>query len=281
MARKQFDLNSLRKRKRDGEKITMLTAYDCPTARLVDEAGVDVVLVGDSAANVVLGYDDTVPVTMDELLVLCRAVRRGVKHAMLVGDMPFGSYQVCPEDAIRNGMRFMKEAGCDAVKLEGGGRMIDTIRAMVEAGVPVVGHLGLTPQTASLVGGYRVQGRTAESAKKMIEEAIRIAAAGAWMLVLELVPDRVAGEVAKAIDIPVIGIGAGPEVDGQVLVLHDMLGVNEGFAPKFLKKYAALGPTIREAAKEYIDDVKMKRFPGPEHSFGIEDGELAKLYGGS
>ncbi len=280
MARKKFDILSLRKKKAEGEPITMLTAYDFPTARLVDEAGVDTILVGDSAANVVLGYDDTVPVTMDEMLVLVRAVRRGVHHAMLIGDMPFGSYNISHEQAIANGVRFLKEGGCDAVKLEGGGKMIGVIRALVEAGVPVVGHLGLLPQTAEMVGGHRVQGRTADSAQKIIEEAQQIAAAGAWMIVLELIPDRVAQRVSQAVDIPTIGIGAGPYCDGQVLVLHDMLGVNESFSPKFLKKYAQLGPAIREAVQHYVEDVKARKYPGPEHSFGIEDAELVKIYGG-
>jgi 3-methyl-2-oxobutanoate hydroxymethyltransferase len=280
MAQKKFDLLALRKKKAAGEPITMLTCYDFPMARLLDETGVDTILVGDSAANVVLGYDDTVPVTMDEMLVLVRAVRRGVRHAMLIGDMPFGSYNISPEQAIANGVRFLKEGGCDAVKLEGGGKMIGVIRALVEAGVPVVGHLGLLPQTADMVGGHRVQGRTADSAQKILDEAREIATAGAWMLVLELVPDRVAAKVAAAIDIPVIGIGAGPHCDGQVLVLHDMLGFNESFSPKFLKKFAQLGPAIRLAVQQYIDEVKARKYPGPEHSFGIEDSELTKIYGG-
>jgi 3-methyl-2-oxobutanoate hydroxymethyltransferase len=279
MARKKIDINYLRKKKAEGEKLTMLTAYDFPTARLLDEAGVEMVLVGDSAANVVLGYEDTVPVTMDEMMVLVRAVRRGVKHAMLIGDMPFGSFNISIESAIANGVRFLKEGGCDAVKLEGGGRMIDVIHAMVTSGVPVVGHLGLTPQTSDMLGGYRVQGRTAEGAQRIIDEAKQIAAAGAWMLVLELVPDRVAARVAEAIDIPVIGIGAGPDCDGQVLVLHDMLGFHD-FSPKFLKKYADVGGTIRAAVEKYIEEVKAKKYPGPEHSFSIEDVELAKIYGG-
>jgi 3-methyl-2-oxobutanoate hydroxymethyltransferase len=217
---------------------------------------------------------------MDEMLVLIRAVRRGVKHAMLIGDMPFGSYNLSREQAIANGTRFIKEGGCDAVKLEGGGQMIGTIRAMVNAGIPVIGHLGLTPQTADFLGGYRVQGRTAETAQRILDDAKRVADAGAWMLVLELMPDRVAARVAEAIDIPVIGIGAGPDVDGQVLVLHDMLGINESFSPKFLKRYAELGAAIREAVTRYVEEVKAKKFPAAEHSFGIDNAELTKLYGG-
>jgi 3-methyl-2-oxobutanoate hydroxymethyltransferase len=280
MSRRKFDLTSLKKRKKDGEKITMLTAYDYPTAQLVDAGGVDTVLVGDSAANVVLGYDSTVPVTMDEMLVLVRAVRRGLKHAMLIGDMPFGSFNVSDEQAIINGTRFLKEGGCDAVKLEGGGNLVPRIRRMVDAGVPVIGHLGLTPQTASMIGGYRVQGRTADQAEIMLADAKAIAEAGAWMLVLELVPDRLAKLISEAIDIPTIGIGAGPDCDGQVLVLHDMLGINEGFSPKFLKHYAHLGPAIREAVTCYVAEVKEGKFPAAEHSFTIKDDELAKLYGG-
>ncbi len=280
MPRKKFDLLTLKKRKRDGEKITMLTAYDYPTAKLVDESGVETILVGDSAANVVLGYSDTVPVTMDELLVLCRAVRRGVKRAMLIGDMPFGSYNESDEQAIRNGTRFLKEAGCDAIKLEGGGSLVPRIRKMVDAGVPVIGHLGLTPQTAGMSGGFRVQGRTAEQAEIILTDAKAIADAGAWMLVLELVPDRLAKMVSEAIAIPTIGIGAGPDCDGQVLVLHDMLGINEGFTPKFLKHYANLAGTIREAITTYVAEVKEGSFPTEEHSFTIKDEELHKLYGG-
>jgi len=279
MSRKKFDLFTLKKCYQDGEKITMITAYDFPTAKLVDEGGVETVLVGDSAANVVLGYDSTVPVTMDELLVLVKAVRRGLKHAMLIGDMPFGSYNESDEQAIRNGTRFLKEGGCDAVKLEGGGVMVPRIRKMVQAGVPVVGHLGLTPQTG-MIGGYRVQGRTAEQAEIILNDAKAIAEAGAWMLVLELVPDRLAKLITESIDIPTIGIGAGPDCSGQVLVLHDMLGINEGFTPKFLKHYAQLAPTIRDAVSTYVQEVKKGEFPTAEHSFTIKNEELQKLYGG-
>jgi len=281
MKRTKVDIGYLMEKKRAGEKITMLTAYDFPTARLLDEAGIETILVGDSASNVVLGYADTVPVTLDELLVLVRAVRRGVKHAMLIGDMPFGSYNVSTEQAIANGVRFMKEGGCEAVKLEGGGTMIPKIKAMTEAGIPVVGHLGLTPQTASLIGGYKVQGNSAKKARAIIDDAKAIAAAGAIMLVLECIPWRVGGMIAKEIDIPVIGIGAGVEVDGQVLVLHDMLGFNPRFAPKFLKTYARLGPKISRAVKHYIADVKGKKFPDDAHSFNITDTEFGKLYGGN
>lgn len=277
MDRKKVDIGCLKKMKRDGEKITMLTAYDYPTAALLDEAGIETILVGDSAANVVLGYPDTVPVTMDEMIVLTRAVTRAVKYAMVIGDMPFLSYQVSIEDAIRNAGRFLKEARTEAVKLEGGGRSIETIRALVQAGIPTVGHLGLTPQTASLIGGYRVQGRTAESAARILADAIAIAEAGAFMLVLECVPGPLGKLISDKIDIPTIGIGAGVDTDGQVLVLHDMLGIKAGFSPKFLKRYAALGETILEAAKQYRADVKAKSFPAEEHSFPMAPEELAKL----
>ncbi len=281
MKRTKVDIGYLMEKKRSGEKITMLTAYDYPTAKLVDEAGMETILVGDSASNVVLGYSDTVPVSMDELLVLVRAVRRGVKHAMLIGDMPFGSYNVSTEQAIANGVRFMKEGGCEAVKLEGGGPMIPRIKAMSEAGIPVVGHLGLTPQTASLIGGYKVQGNTAKKARAIVDDARAIAAAGAIMLVLECVPGRVGGMIAQELAIPVIGIGAGVDVDGQVLVLHDMLGFNPHFAPKFLKTYSRIGPRIGRAVKQYINDVKGKKFPNEAHTFNINDTEFGKLYGGN
>jgi len=277
MQRKKVDIGYLQARKKAGEKITMLTAYDYPMAKILDEAGVETILVGDSAANVVLGYPDTVPVTLDELLVLNKAVRRAVQYAMVIGDMPFGSYNVSTEQAVTNGVRFMKEAGCDAVKLEGGGVMIERIAAMTQAGIPVVGHLGLTPQTASMIGGYRVQGNTADKATKIIADAQAIADAGAIMLVLECVPGRVAGKIAEMIPIPVIGIGAGVDCDGQVLVLHDMLGINAGFTPKFLKTYAKLHTDIGKAVKKYIQEVKSKKFPDAQHTFGIPEKEFEKL----
>ncbi|HPM76325.1 MAG TPA: 3-methyl-2-oxobutanoate hydroxymethyltransferase [bacterium] len=277
MERKKVDIGYLQQKKKAGEKITMLTAYDYPTAKILDEAGVETILVGDSAANVVLGYPDTVPVTFDELLVLNRAVRKAVQYAFVIGDMPFGSYNVSAEQAIVNGTRFMKEAGSDAVKLEGGGVMIDKIRAMTQAGIPVVGHLGLTPQTASMIGGYRVQGNTAEKAQAMIADAKAIAAAGAIMLVLECVPGQVAGKIASLIDIPVIGIGAGADIDGQVLVLHDMLGFNPNVSFKFLKTYGQIGPEIGQAVKAYVQDVKQKEFPAAEHTFTIPAKEWNKI----
>ncbi len=277
MERKKVDIGYLLKAKKNGEKITMLTAYDHPTAALLDEAGIETILVGDSAANVVLGYSDTLPVTMDELLVLTRAVSRGVKYGMVIGDMPFLSYQVSVEEAIRNAGRFIKEGRAEAVKLEGGGKNIDTLRALVESGIPSVGHLGLTPQTAGMIGGYRVQGKTAETARKILDDSVKIAEAGAFMLVLECVPDRLAKLISGRIDIPVIGIGAGVDADGQVLVLHDMIGIRAGFSPKFVKKYAEVGPSILDAAKKYREEVKAKKFPGPDHSFSMSDEEFEKI----
>jgi len=277
MERKKVDIGYLLKAKKNGEKITMLTAYDHPTAALLDEAGIETILIGDSAANVVLGYSDTLPVTVDELLVLTRAVSRGVKYGMVIGDMPFLSYQVSVEEAIRNAGRFIKEGGAEAVKLEGGGKNIDTLRALVEAGIPSVGHLGLTPQTAGMIGGYRVQGKTAETARKILDDSVKIAEAGAFMLVLECVPDRLAKLISGRIDIPVIGRGAGVDADGQVLVLHDMIGIRAGFSPKFVKKYAEVGPSILDAAKKYREEVKAKTFPGPDHSFSMSDEEFEKI----
>ncbi len=277
MERKKVDIGYLLRAKKNGEKISMLTAYDYPTAALLDEAGIETILVGDSAANVVLGYSNTLPVTVDELLVLTRAVSRGVKYGMVIGDMPFLSYQITQADAIRNAGRFIKEGGAEAVKLEGGGKNIDTLRALVEAGIPSVGHLGLTPQTAGMIGGYRVQGRTAKTAAKILDDAVKIAEAGAFMLVLECVPDRLAKLISEKIDIPIIGIGAGVHADGQVLVLHDMIGIRSGFSPKFVKKYADVGPAILDAAKKYHEEVKAGTFPGPEHSFNMQDEEFDKI----
>jgi 3-methyl-2-oxobutanoate hydroxymethyltransferase len=256
-----------------------VTAYDYPTARLVDEAGIDTVLVGDSAGNVVLGYPDTIPVTVEELLHHTRAVRRGLRRALLIGDMPFMSYNVSVEQAIANAGRFLKEASAEAVKVEGGGWVAKTVTAMVEAGIPVVGHLGLTPQTASMLGGYRVQGRTAESARKIVEDALALQQAGAFLLVLECVPDRLGELISKKLEIPVIGIGAGPNTDGQVLVFHDLVGIQSGFAPKFVKRYAKVGDEIRSAVTRYCQEVKERTFPADEHCFRIPDEEFDALRG--
>ncbi|MFH2008018.1 MAG: 3-methyl-2-oxobutanoate hydroxymethyltransferase [bacterium] len=274
----KVELGSLNARKAQGEKLTMLTAYDFPFARLVDEAGIDLILVGDSLGNVVLGYPDTVRVTMEEMLHHTRAVSRAVQHALVIGDMPFMSYNVSVEEAIRNAGRFLKEAGADLVKLEGGADMADTVTAIVRAGIPVCGHIGLTPQTAAQIGGYKVQGRTGLSARVLLEDAKRLAAAGASMIVIECVPARVAGRIAAAVEIPIIGIGAGPACDGQVLVLHDMLGLGGGeFQPKFVKQFGALGEAARGALQAYKAEVIAGTFPGSEHGFKISDEELAKL----
>jgi len=274
--RKPIDIPALQQKKRRGEKITMLTAYDAAWARLLDQAGVDTILVGDSAANVVLGYRDTLPVTMEEMLVLTRAVTRGVRWAMVIGDMPFMSYNTDVADAIRNAGRFVKEGGAVGVKLEGGAAVAETVRALVRAGIPTVGHLGLTPQTASMIGGYRCQGRTAAAARAILDDARRLEDAGAFLLVLECVPDRVAAAIAKRVGIPVIGIGAGAGVDGQVLVLHDMLGFHDtGAAPRFVKRYADLGDRAVAAVRAYCDEVRAGAFPAAEHAFPIPDEEWA------
>jgi 3-methyl-2-oxobutanoate hydroxymethyltransferase len=271
------DLGSLKARKAKGERLTMVTAYDYPFARLADEVGIDLVLVGDSLGNVVLGYADTRPVTMEEMLHHTAAVSRGVSSALVIGDMPFMSYNVTVPEAIRNGGRFIKEAGADVVKLEGGAAVADTVAAMVRAGIPVCGHLGLTPQTASQLGGYRVQGRTADTARILLEDARRLQEAGVCLLVLECVPDRVAARLSAELSVPVIGIGAGAGCDGQVLVLHDLLGLGGDFEPKFVKRFGDLGEAVRQALGAYRDEVRTGTFPAAEHSFTIEDEELEKI----
>ena len=279
MTRKKIDISTLLAKKRAGEKITMLTAYDYPTAKLLDEAGIDTLLVGDSLANVVLGYPDTLPVSMDEMLMLTKAVVRGAKYAMVIGDMPFMSYNTSERDAIVNAGRFLKEAGTQAVKLEGGGQVANTLSALVRAGIPCVGHLGLTPQTAGMIGGYRVQGATALAAKQILDDALKLQDSGAFMLVLECVPDRVAALISETVNIPVIGIGAGSGCDGQVLVVNDMLGYPSNFTPKFVKHYADLGDKILSAAKGFKSDVEQGGFPAAEHCFTIPDEEYEKLRG--
>ncbi len=277
MERKKITIPDLGAKKRDGKPITMLTAYDYPMARLVDDAGIDMILVGDSLGMVVLGYDSTVPVTMDEMIHHSKAVRRGTRYAFLVGDMPFGSYQVSKEDAVRSAMRFMKEAGCDAIKLEGGDEVIDATIAIVNAGIPVLGHLGLTPQTISKLGGFKIQGKTAETARHLIDQALRLERAGCFGVVLECVPDRVAKMVTEKLSIPTIGIGAGKYCDGQVLVLNDMVGLFDRFVPKFVKQYVKLSHSIAEGLKKYKDEVERRVYPGEEHSFTIKDEEMKKL----
>ncbi len=250
-----------------GAKITVLTAYDASMAALVAGCGVDVLLVGDSLGMVVLGYDSTVPVTMDEMIHHAAAVRRGAPGVFVIGDMPFGSYQSSPRDAIINGSRFLKEAGCDAVKLEGGLEVCATVTAMVAAGIPVMGHIGLTPQTASQLGGYKVQGRDLESAKKMVAAAKGLQEAGAFGLVLECIPDQLAGIISASLTIPSFGIGAGVQCDGQVLVTHDLLGMFEKFIPSFVKTYTNLAPLIKESVTRYAEEVRAGVFPDEAHSF--------------
>ena len=254
--------------KRAGEKITMLTAYDAGFAQMLEKVGIDMLLVGDSLGMVVLGYESTVPVTMDEMIHHAKAVRRGAGQSIVVGDMPFMSYQVSIPDSIYNAGRFMKEAGCDAVKLEGGFEVCETVKAIVRAGIPVIGHIGLTPQTAGQLGGYKVQGRDLESARKMIADAKALADAGVFSLVLECVPGELAGIVTRSVSVPTIGIGAGPGCDGQVLVIHDMLGLFTGLKPKFVKRYAELGTSAVQAVECYAAEVREGKFPAPEHEYG-------------
>jgi 3-methyl-2-oxobutanoate hydroxymethyltransferase len=256
--------------KQDGEKISMLTAYDASFAALLDSSGIDMILVGDSLGMVLLGYESTIPVTMEEMLHHCRAVKRGVQRAILVGDMPFMSYQVSQSEAITNAGRFLKEAGCDAVKLEGGTEVCDTVKAIVGAGIPVVGHIGLTPQTASQLGGYKVQGKDAESARRLLQSARDLEAAGAFSIVLECIPSQLSKMISEAVSIPTIGIGAGQFCDGQVLVTHDMVGMFEKFVPSFVKKYVNLAPQIKEAVAAYNKEVKSGDFPDQEQSFSME-----------
>ena len=270
-------LLDLQRKKRSGEKITMLTAYDEPMARMIDEAGIDMVLVGDSVGMVILGYSSTVPVTMEEMLHHTKAVRRGIRHAFLVGDLPFMSYQASKEEAIRNAGRFMKEAGCDAVKLEGGEEMADKVQGIVRAGIPVLGHIGLTPQSISKLSGYRVQGRDLASAKKLLRDASALEEAGAFGVVLECIPYQLAKTITERTSLITIGIGAGPHCDGQVLVIHDILGLFEKFVPKFVKVYAHLAPQIREAIKQFKNEVESGIFPDYKHAFSMKEGEWKRL----
>ena len=256
-----------RRKKESGQKITMLTAYDYPMARLVDSAGIDAVLVGDSVGMVMLGYDSTVPVTMDEMIHHCKAVRRGVKRAFLIGDMPFMSYQSSDEEAVRNAGRFVKEAGCDAVKVEGGGEVCPRIKAIIGAGIPVLGHVGLTPQSAAKLGGYKVQGRDDVSAKKIAEGAAMLEEAGCFAIVLECVPRDLAGAITEKSGIPTIGIGAGELCDGQVLVTPDMVGYFDKFVPRFVKQYARISDDVLEAIKDFKRDTESGAFPDKGHSF--------------
>ncbi len=263
-------------KKRLGEPIVMVTAYDYPSARAAEAAGVDLVLVGDSGAMTVLGHPSTVAVTVDELLVLARATRRGLRTPFLVGDLPFGSYEVSDEQAVQTAFRFVKEAGCDAVKLEGGGPVsVARARAIVQAGIPVMGHVGLTPQTSTALGGYKAQGRSAAAAEKIAREALALQEAGCFSIVFEAIPSAVAEELMPRVSVPVIGIGAGPATDGQVLVFHDLLGIREGIGARFVKRYASLQEEMNAGVAAYAADVRARRFPGPEHGYSIDAGELA------
>jgi 3-methyl-2-oxobutanoate hydroxymethyltransferase len=271
----------LQQKKVEGRPITMLTAYDYSGASLVDEAGLDLILVGDSLAMTVLGHPNTVSVTVEEMLHHCKAVARGAKRAFLIGDMPFMSYQVERGEAIRNAGRFLKEGGMDAVKLEGGREVADTIRAIVAAGIPVMGHLGLTPQSATKLGGFKVQGKTAAAAQRLLEDALLLQEAGCFAIVLEAIPAPVGKTVSQKLTIPTIGIGAGPDCDGQVLVFHDMLGLFDRFTPKFAKRYADLREPILTALRTYRQEVEAGDFPTLAHSFSIDEAELQLfLYGG-
>jgi len=277
MERKKVTISDFMQKKEAGQKITMMTAYDYPTASLVDQAEMDSILVGDSLAMVVLGHDSTVPVTMDEMLHHCKAVVRGAAHSFVIGDMPFMSYQVSPEKAVSNAGRFIKEARCDAVKLEGGTEMAPVVQAIVTAGIPVCAHIGLTPQTATKLSGFKVQGKDAEGARELVESARELEKAGAFMIVLECIPDAVAARITEALNIPTIGIGAGKYCDGQVLVYHDLVGLFERFVPKMVKQYVNLAPMVKEALIQYKEEVESGAFPGAEHSFTMKAEEAQKL----
>jgi 3-methyl-2-oxobutanoate hydroxymethyltransferase len=268
----------LAEKKRLGEPIVMVTAYDYPSARAAEAAGVDLVLVGDSAATTVLGYTATTPVELDDMLVLARAVRRGLRTPLLIGDLPFGSYEVSDEQAITTAMRMVKEAGCDVVKLEGGGETsAKRARAIVGAGIPVMGHVGLTPQTSTALGGWKAQGRTAAAAARIATEALALQDAGCFALVFEAIPSAVTDELMPLVEVPVIGIGAGPATDGQVLVFHDLLGIRDGLGPRFVKRYANLQEEMNAGVAAYAEDVRTRRYPGPEHTYKIDPRELAEL----
>ena len=270
----KLTLSDLAEMKGRREKIVMVTAYDAPGARLADEAGIDILLVGDTAAMVVLGHDSTVPVTMDEMLFLTRTVARTVERPIVVGDMPFGSYNVSDDEAAHNAIRFVKEGGADVVKLEGAGHSLSRAAAIVAAGIPVMGHVGLTPQTETMLGGFKTQGRTAAKARRLLADALALEAAGCFSIVLEAVPTPVAARITEALTIPTIGIGAGPECDGQVLVYHDLLGLTEGRAPRFVKRYANLAEEIRRALGTYAAEVRDGSYPAEEHTYAMPDDEL-------
>ena len=268
----------LQEMKQKGDKITYTTAYDYSTGLLVDKAGIDVILVGDSLGMTMMGEDTTVPVTMEQMIHHIKCVVKGAKNPMIVGDMPFGSYNISKEQAIMNATRLMKEGGCDIIKLEGGALVKDTVRAIVDAGIPVMGHIGLTPQTISKMGGFKVQGKDAAAAQALIEDAKALEAAGASSIVLECIPAPISKMITEAVSIPTLGIGAGIHCDGQVMVFHDMVGLFDKFTPKFVKKYANLTEVIINALTEFKEEVKSQKFPEEKHSFVIKEEELKRLY---
>jgi 3-methyl-2-oxobutanoate hydroxymethyltransferase len=276
--RPAISLSTLAEKKALGEPVVMVTAYDFPSAQVAEEAGVDVVLVGDSGAMTVLGYPSTVPVTLQELLMLAQAVRRGLKTPLMIGDMPFGSYEASNEEAIRNAQRFVKEAGCDAVKIERGGTSVERARALVGAGIPVMGHVGLTPQTATALGGYRSQGRTAERALDVLHDALALQEAGCFALVFEAIPSALTEAIMPRMEIPVIGIGAGGATDGQVLVFHDLLGIYDGHAARFVKRYASVRDEMIKGVTAFADEVRARRYPEPEHGYTMAPDEIARLH---
>ncbi|MFY9536289.1 MAG: 3-methyl-2-oxobutanoate hydroxymethyltransferase [Bacillota bacterium] len=273
MAKKKLMIHDFYRMKKEGKPVTWLTAYDFPTAQFAEAAGLDMILVGDSLGMCVYGYEGTVPVTMDQAIAHCEAVRRGAPNTFVMGDMPFLSYQTSDEDAVANAGRFLKEANVDAIKLEGGKRVTGRIRAIVDAGIMVCGHIGLTPQSSGQLGGHKAQGRTRESARLLIEDALAIEAAGAHMLLLEAVPPEVAGVIRRKLSIPVYGIGAGPDVDGQLLIISDLIGQFQAFTPKFVKKYANVAEVVTNAIREYIDEVRSGAFPEEKHCYRMIDGE--------
>lgn len=271
-------VSTLQQAKENGQKITMLTAYDYSTAKLMDEAGIDMILVGDSLGNVILGYEDTISVTMEDMIHHGAAVSRGVKETMVVVDMPFMSYQVSVEEAVKNAGRLMKEGRANAVKLEGGKSVCPQIKAITQAGIPVVAHLGLTPQSINALGGYKVQGKSEDAAKKLLEDALAVQEAGAFALVLECVPTKLASLITQKLTIPTIGIGAGNECDGQVLVYQDMLGMFSDYVPKFVKQFAQVGEIMKKAFTDYKEEVANGTFPAEKHSYKIDDEVIDKLY---
>jgi 3-methyl-2-oxobutanoate hydroxymethyltransferase len=276
--RPAISLSTLAEKKALGEPVVMVTAYDYPSAQVAEEAGVDVVLVGDSGAMTVLGHPSTVPVTLEELLMLAKAVRRGLSTPLMIGDMPFGSYEASNEEAIHNAQRFIKEAACDAVKIERGGTSVERARALVGSGIPVMGHVGLTPQTATALGGYRSQGRTAERALDVLHDAVALQDAGCFALVFEAIPSALTEAIMPRMEIPVIGIGAGGATDGQVLVFHDLLGIYDGHAARFVKRYANVRDEMIRGVTAFADEVRARRYPEPEHGYTMAPDEVARLH---